>query len=79
MENVWVIFEINHLQGYERMSSIHDTEEVANEVAEYYKSLLSKNSGIEYIIQNWTVVKNLKTITDAQVININEEQNKLIN
>jgi hypothetical protein len=51
-QNVWVVFEINHIKNYERMSSIHTTEEVANEVAEYYRSKLNDKNEIEYIIQS---------------------------
>lgn len=79
MNNVWVIFEINYITNMERMSSIHDSEEVAHQISEYYQSLLPNNSGIEYKIQNWTVVKDLKTITDVEVVNMHEEQKNLIN
>ncbi len=79
MNNVWVIFEINYTNNFQRMSSIHDNEDIAKEVAEYYRSILPKNSNIEYVIQNWTVVKDLKTITEVETTNVSDfQENKLV-
>ena len=72
MDYVWVVFEIDNETSTERLSSIHDTEEVAQEVAAYYKNLISDKPHIEYITQSWVVVKNLETITNAEVIDVNE-------
>lgn len=77
-QNVWVVFEINHIKNYERMSSIHTTEEVANEVAEYYRSKLNDKNEIEYIIQSWVVVESVDTLKNAETINLNEKEETII-
>ena len=81
MDNVWVVVERDTSRGTERLSSIHSTEEVAMEVAEYYRNQLpSEHLFIEYEVQSWYIVHELSQITDkGEIIDMSEEKNKLIN
>jgi uncharacterized protein YecA (UPF0149 family) len=80
MDNVWVVVERDTSKETERLSSVHPTEEVAMEVAEYYRhEIPSGHLFIEYEVQSWIVVYELSQITDkGEVIDISEEENKLV-
>jgi hypothetical protein len=78
MDHVWIVIEIDYVYNLERLASIHDNEEIAYQAIDYYNSLLPNGSGIEYLVQNWTIVKDLKMITESTTVDINEET-KIIN
>ena len=53
MENIWVVVEIDSNKETERLSSIHMTEEIANEVAEYYRDQIPyEYSNISYEVHS---------------------------
>ena len=71
---VWVVFEINHVQNYEKLASIQDTQELANDIADFYRSKLKNQFEIEYIVQSWIVLENIETLKNAETIDLSSEQ-----
>ena len=80
MDNIWVVVEIDSNKETERLSSIHMTEEIANEVAEYYRDQIPyEYNNISYEVHSW-MITTLEQIQDkGTVIDMSEEENKIIN